>query len=609
MTQLEKISEPNLRKQLDNGAQKAQKLVELLGLEAAQKSFCEVLGQAQLTNRADETKKQLRDMEDDLKKHFGDFKDELLNGKVKALIDRLKELQMQLAKVIVFVKEVVHTGPLAQLLETKVMEGVRNVTGRSSMNDSKRQQHLEEFRDGRCWCLVATDSIEEGIDIPSCNVVVRFDEFHNVKSHVQGSGRCRDRARGGLVLYFENDPDELEHQAQKVQLVAKEETSSDFPLVRHEPLHSSTDPCSGAEISDENCVKIFNEYVMKASAGKETLREVIESGRVPLRGGGHLEVNDFSDVPPDLDRQKRFVLVALERLRRGGYVDEHYMLVAPPGYSGPRESLSREKATSATTKLSPPRQEQHFSTDFLKAVDVHKRDLVASLSKFREVDLKNHKGALNECLMRLYGGPLEKDFIQYRRVEGEGKLQYKVHIPSWSQDFEAGEPGNTKKDAEQHAAARALQELQCLCDGSSEPSACEDGVAPGEAAGGDSALIDGPIDAETAEAAATGSSPQEGSSEAAAIASSQGGEGSSEVAEVDPKVADDLSKFCETYRLSAELQQILRDQDISDTSELVFLTKEDVMRLCEMRLCETRLLGERLRLQKGIQALQEAQHG
>ena len=62
-TQLEKISAPDLRKQLDNGAQRALKLVELLGLEAATKSFCEILGHAQLTtNKADETKKQLRDM-------------------------------------------------------------------------------------------------------------------------------------------------------------------------------------------------------------------------------------------------------------------------------------------------------------------------------------------------------------------------------------------------------------------------------------------------------------------------------------------------------------------------------------------------------------------
>ena len=41
--------------------------------------------------------------------------------------------------------------------------------------------------------------------------------------------------------------------------------------------------------------------VMKASAGKQTLREVIDSGRVPLSGGGHLEVAQqvASDASPD----------------------------------------------------------------------------------------------------------------------------------------------------------------------------------------------------------------------------------------------------------------------------------------------------------------------
>ena len=89
----------------------------------------------------------------------------------------------------------------------------------------------------------------------------------------------------------------------------------------------------------------------------------------------------------DLDRQKAFALVALERLRRGGYVDEHYMPEALPGYSAPGESFSREEPRS-TTKFSPPRQEHNFFTDFFKAANVHKPALVASLSK---VDVKNPK--------------------------------------------------------------------------------------------------------------------------------------------------------------------------------------------------------------------------
>ena len=47
-------------------------------------------------------------------------------------------------------------------------------------------------------------------------------------------------------------------------------------------------------------------------------------------------------------------------------------------------------------------------------------------------------------------GPLEKDFIQYRKVEGEGQLRYEAHIPSWSQNFEAGEPGLGMVGSDKH---------------------------------------------------------------------------------------------------------------------------------------------------------------
>ena len=73
--------------------------------------------------------------------------DQLQHGvtpKVLALIDRLKELSLNCrCIVILFVKEVASTFPLAYLLQQHVKEGVRPVSGRSSMNDEKRQKHLE----------------------------------------------------------------------------------------------------------------------------------------------------------------------------------------------------------------------------------------------------------------------------------------------------------------------------------------------------------------------------------------------------------------------------------------------------------------------------------
>lgn len=261
-------------------------------------------------------------------------------GKVGALIGRLNELVLvddstrSSTRCIVFVKEVATTDPLADLLDKHVKPGVRPVSGTGSMSDTVRQKNIDEFKEGSIWCLVSTDSLEEGIDIPDCNIVVRFDRFHNVKSHVQGTGRCRNLGKGGLVLYFENDPDQYEHEAELVDAIAREEAPvGEMPALSPQlDTNSSTDPSTGAEVNGSNCLQIFNTYaicfcigrfafvllfglqallscgcklsspeVTKASRGKEQPDQVIASRLLPLMDGGslRLESEDEKDFESD----------------------------------------------------------------------------------------------------------------------------------------------------------------------------------------------------------------------------------------------------------------------------------------------------------------------
>ena len=139
------------------------------------------------------------------------------------------------------------------------------MSGRGSMSDEVRQEHLTRFTERSLWCLVATDSIEEGLDIQGCNVVVRFDEFHNVRSHVQGAGRCRGFGKGGLVIYFENDPVEYQEQAQKVRAMAAYSEPGQAPPPSQEPMWQH--PSTGAEVNAGNCLDMLNKYVTRRDFG------------------------------------------------------------------------------------------------------------------------------------------------------------------------------------------------------------------------------------------------------------------------------------------------------------------------------------------------------
>ena len=47
------------------------------------------------------------------------------------------------------------------------------VSGQSSMTEKEREKNLGKFRSGDVRVLVSTAALEEGIDVPNCQFVVR----------------------------------------------------------------------------------------------------------------------------------------------------------------------------------------------------------------------------------------------------------------------------------------------------------------------------------------------------------------------------------------------------------------------------------------------------
>ncbi|PWY79196.1 dicer-like protein 2-1 [Aspergillus heteromorphus CBS 117.55] len=82
--------------------------------------------------------------------------------------------------------------------------GQKDVLG--ELLDSRMQRDtLSDFQSGKKNLIVATDVLEEGIDISACSVVVCYDKPPNLKSFVQRRGRARHKESTYAIMFAIDD--------------------------------------------------------------------------------------------------------------------------------------------------------------------------------------------------------------------------------------------------------------------------------------------------------------------------------------------------------------------------------------------------------------------
>ncbi|XP_076220926.1 endoribonuclease Dcr-2 isoform X2 [Nomia melanderi] len=64
---------------------------------------------------------------------------------------------------------------------------------------------LHRFKNGFTNCLIATDVIDEGIDIPTCTLVIRYNLPMDIRSYIQSKGRARHSASQYTFLLSNSD--------------------------------------------------------------------------------------------------------------------------------------------------------------------------------------------------------------------------------------------------------------------------------------------------------------------------------------------------------------------------------------------------------------------
>jgi dsRNA-specific ribonuclease len=180
-----------------------------------------------------------------------------VSDKVRKLIECLLQ-EPSMFSGIVFVQERAMVSVLAHLLsvhpDTRARFRIGTMVGTSAPSyrarnvgeliDLGSQRHtLSLFKAGIINLVIATSVLEEGIDVPACNVVFCFQKPANLKSFVQRRGRARHRD-SKLILLLDPEIDKVS-EWQQLEMDMKKIYEDEMRLLQEALILEDTEEADG----------------------------------------------------------------------------------------------------------------------------------------------------------------------------------------------------------------------------------------------------------------------------------------------------------------------------------------------------------------------------
>ncbi|KKA28156.1 hypothetical protein TD95_004288 [Thielaviopsis punctulata] len=248
-----------------------------------------------------------------------------LSSKVIALLGILNELFQSGTghRCIVFVDQRYTALVLADLVEQSAIfnphlkaQVLLGVSGNSQLLTFRQQSlTIHRFRKGELNCLFATSVAEEGLDIPDCDVIIRFDLYKTMIQYIQSKGRARHKHARYYTLMEQANVDHIRRVAfatrdavllrrfcaQLPEDRVMEDASETLKSYSAEHAHTCyVIPSSGAKLGWMQSFNILAKFVSHLATEEERQRDLvskIDYMIIPTHGGYYCQINLPSASP------------------------------------------------------------------------------------------------------------------------------------------------------------------------------------------------------------------------------------------------------------------------------------------------------------------------
>jgi endoribonuclease Dicer len=221
-----------------------------------------------------------------------------ISPKVKRLQDYLSNVfeKPTEARCIVFVKQRYTARVLCDLfkrigsphMRIGILTGISYATDIQDTKITFRQQVLTllRFRKGELNCLFATSIAEEGLDIPDCNTIIRFDLYSTLIQYIQSRGRARHK-NSKYVHMVEKDNNDHKEAVKTViegetmlrkfcealpsdRLISGHAFDLDDALAKEKYVRTYTEPATKAKLTYRSSLSILAHFVSSLPHDSQT---------------------------------------------------------------------------------------------------------------------------------------------------------------------------------------------------------------------------------------------------------------------------------------------------------------------------------------------------